>query len=152
MVYNALVKKCVIGCDEGTVLLELDEKELLCYYIAPDEFAEKYLIPGHIIPVDIWIGLAAVVELRKNSTPFAPFDKNTTEGMYGGRVDAVLGDRAIRLDCDKYMFHVKFDESDTKFAELQMQPPLEGKNLLVYGSRQVLFPGTEWCYENIGCV
>ena len=143
MVYTALVKESRQDCDEGFTVLEIEKKNMLFYYQAPDEFAEVYLRPGHIIFADIWIVYTEVVEMQKDFMPYVLFNTDTSKGVFAGRVDTVLNDKRFRLDCGTLTFDVNFE------AAVDYPP---GTNLLLSGSRQVLFPGTEWCYENIGCV
>ena len=99
--------------------------------------------PGHIILADIWIVYTEVVEMQKDFMPYVLFNTDTSKGLFAGRVDTVLDDKSFRLDCGSFTFDVHFE------AAVDYPP---GTNLLLSGSRQVLFPGTEWCYENIGCV
>lgn len=143
MIYNAKILQKNCDWYEGDLLLEIRGKPLSCYYQVTDTNAHHYFTVGTELPVDLWFSLTKVLEVRQEFMPFIPFGTHQTDGLLSGRIETILSDETFRMNCGALMFDV------------QLRHPvsyLPGTNLLLNGSRQIFFPGTEWCYENIGCL
>lgn len=143
MLYQAIIRNIYSDWYDGSICLEVNGYTFACYYQAPFEFSEKYLIVGKQIDVDLWLGCVSRIERMICPSSYFSLDAKATDGIVCGNVISTQASGEFCLDCGILLINVKVDRT----AAFQC-----GMSLMVSGSKQVFFPNTEWSYDKVGCI
>lgn len=136
MEYEALLKKCDNLYEyEGSIIIDINNVGLLrVAYLAPYEFAKKYLKEKNKIMVDLWFIYGIPVKID-NYEKYYCSDLIINGGKIKGEIKSVLSSTEFRVDCGT-IIDIKSDKPINDINESDF--------IEVEGTYQIYFPGTDW--------
>lgn len=144
MVYSAKILSIVYIDDiDGAIELEIEGTRIYSIYWADSNFAEKYLVQGSTIPVELWMVDHSIPEIFTQVKPVCiPYVPPLHGNILYGRVTKILGSHSYRLDCGDFFVNI---HEDNEFH------PEVGSYMRISGCFQAFLADTEYSWENIGC-